>query len=59
MHKRPKAELLPLETKLERTLINFKKVRVAEETVMAKHREGNQNIHVVATNREPWRIYGG
>ena len=51
MHKRPYAELLPLDTKLERTLINLKKVRATEEVVMVEQRVGNQNIPVVATNR--------
>ena len=30
MHRRPEAELLPLDTELERTLKNMKKVRVVE-----------------------------
>ena len=36
MHRRPEIELVPLNTKLERTLINLKKVRIAEASVMAK-----------------------
>ena len=55
MHRSPKAELLPLDTKLERRLENLKKVRAAEESAMAEHREGNQNIHVVATDRPQQR----
>ena len=35
MH-RPEVELLPLDTKLERTLRNLKKVRFAEAIVMAE-----------------------
>ena len=35
MHRRPKAELLPLDTELERTLRNLKKVGVAEAVAMA------------------------
>ena len=36
MHRKPEAELLPLDTKLEKTLRNLKKVRSAESTVMAE-----------------------
>ena len=42
MHKRLEAELLPLDTELERTLSNLKKVRVAEVAVMAEQEETNQ-----------------
>ena len=35
MHIKPKAELLPLDTKLEKTLRNLKKVQSAESAVMA------------------------
>ena len=34
MHRKPKAELLPLDTKLERTLRNLGKVKSAESTTM-------------------------
>ena len=36
MHRKLEAELLPLDTKLERTLRNLKKVRFAEAVVMAE-----------------------
>ena len=39
MHRKPKVELLPLDTKLEKTLRNMKKVRSAESAVMAEQRE--------------------
>ena len=39
MHRKPEAELLPLDTELERTLRNLKKVGIAETTVMADERE--------------------
>ena len=55
MHRRPEAELLPLDTKIERTRINLKKVRAAEKAVMAEHREGNRNISIVATDRPQQR----
>ena len=36
MHKRLEAELLPLDTDIERTLRNLKKVREAKEATMAE-----------------------
>ena len=39
MHRKPEAELLPLDTKLERALRNLRKVKKAESTTMAEHRE--------------------
>ena len=55
MHKRVEAELLPLDIEIEKTLGNLKKVRAAEEAVMAEHREGNQNIPLVATDKPQQR----
>ena len=46
-HQKPKAELLPLNTELERILRNLKKVRFTEAVVMADQRETQQNIPVV------------
>ena len=51
MHRKPKAELLPLDTELERTLRNLKKVRFVEAIVMAKQREIQQNIPVMVVDR--------
>ena len=51
IHKRPEAELLPLDTELEETLRNLKKVRLVEESVMVKKRETHQNILIVADDR--------
>ena len=39
MHRKPEAELLPVDTKLEKTLRNLKKVKFAEAVVMVKQRE--------------------
>ena len=39
MHKKPEAELQPLDTKLEKTLRNLKKVQSFKSTVMAEQRE--------------------
>ena len=55
MHRRPEAELLPLDTEIERTLRNLKKVRSGKEASMAEQREGNQNIPIVATNKPQQR----
>ena len=55
MHKRPEAELLPLDIEIEKTLENLKKVRAIEAATMEKHKEGNQNIPIVATNRPQQR----
>ena len=35
MHRKPEAELLPLDIELERTLRNLRKVKGAEEATMA------------------------
>ena len=51
MHRRPEAELLPLDTKLERTLRNLKKVRKVEATVMVEKEEINHNEPVVVSKR--------
>ena len=51
MHRKSKAELLPLDTELERTLRNLKRVRSAELTVMADQQETHQNIPALAIER--------
>ena len=52
MHRRLEVELLPLDTELERTLRNLKKVRiVAKTTVMVEQEETNQNEPVVVAER--------
>ena len=48
MHKNSVAKLLPLDTGIENTLRNLKKVRESEKVVMVQQIEGNQNIHVLA-----------
>ena len=42
MHRRPAAELLPLDTEIEKTLRNLKKVRATEEATMAEQKESNK-----------------
>ena len=39
MHRKPKAELLPLDTELERTLRNLRKVKSVESKTMVEQRE--------------------
>ena len=41
MHRKSEAELLPLDTEIERTLRNLKKVREVEKAAMAKQRDVN------------------
>ena len=44
MHGKLEAELLPLDTKLERTLRSLRKVKSVESTTMADQRERMQPI---------------
>ena len=44
MHRRPEADLLPLDTEIERTLQNLRKITVAESRNMANQRERLQAI---------------
>ena len=44
MHRKPEADLLPLDTEIERTLKNLRKVTSAKSTKMANQRERLQPI---------------
>ena len=44
MHRRSEAELLPLDTELERTVRNLKKARVTESVAMAEQERTDQHI---------------
>ena len=55
MHKKPEAELLPLDTELERTLRNLRKVKRAESTTMADKRERMQPIPEETEAERPQR----
>ena len=44
MHRKPEAELLPLDMELERTLRNMRKVKGAEEATMTNQIERMQPI---------------
>ena len=56
MHRRIRADLFPLDTKLEKTIRNLKKERaVAETSSMAEQEDANQNIPVVDPNKPQHR----
>ena len=55
MHRKPKADLLPLDTKIERTLRNMRKVTSAESICMANQRERLQPILEEAETDRPQR----
>ena len=61
MHRKPEAELLPLDTKLERTLRNLRKVKSVESTTMADQRKKNATYSKRSRNRESLEAndYGG
>ena len=44
MHRRPEADLLPLDTKIERTLQNLRRITSAKSRNMANQRERLQAI---------------
>ena len=44
MHRNPEADLLPLDTEIERTLKNLRKITSAESKSMANQRERLQTI---------------
>ena len=56
MHRRTGADLLPLDTELDKAIRNLKKERaVAEASSMVEQEDVNQNIPVVAPDRPQWR----
>ena len=55
MHRKPEVELLPLDTELERTLRNLRKVKSVESTTMAEQREIQQQIPEEAVVERPQR----
>ena len=55
MHRKPESELLPLDTELERTLRNLRKVKDVEETTMENQRERMQPIPEEAETERPQR----
>ena len=40
MHRKPESDMFPLDTELERTLRNLRKVRSAKTTIMVEERMG-------------------
>ena len=55
MHRKPEAELLPLDTELEITLRNLRKVKSVESTTMVEQREIRQSIPEEAVVERPQR----
>ena len=55
MHRKPKAELLPLDIELERTLRNMKKVRIAEAVDMAEQEGIDQHVPAEPKAERPQR----
>ena len=56
MHRRPEADLQPLDTKIERTLQNLRRITSAESRNMANQRERLQTIPIeeeVERNKRP------
>ena len=53
MHRKPEEELLPLDTELERTVRNLKKVRFAKATFMADQNEMQPKIPAGGTTERP------
>ena len=55
MHRKPEAELLPLDTELKRTLRNLRKAKSVESTTMENQRERMQPIPEEAEAKRPQR----
>ena len=55
MHRKLEAKLLPLDTELERTMRNLRKVKSVESTTMADQRERMQPIPEEAEAERPQR----
>ena len=53
MHKKPKADLLPLDTEIERTRKNFRKATSAEYKSMENRRERLQTIPEEEETKRP------
>ena len=53
MHRKPEVEMLPLDTELERTLRNLRKVKGAKTVTIANQRERMQPIPEEAKTKRP------
>ena len=51
MHRKPKSDMFPLDTELERTLRNLRKVKSAETKIMADERMGKRVEQETTTER--------
>ena len=66
MHRKPEADLLPLDTEIERTLKNLRKVTSVESTRMENQRERLYNLFQSKKKKKRdlrgitlWRTFGG
>ena len=55
MYRKPKADLLPLDTEIEKTLRNLRKVTIAESRNMENQKERLQHIPEEAEANRPQR----
>ena len=55
MHRMTKSKLLLVDTEIERTLRNLKKVRVVEKAVMAEQEETGQHVPAKPVAERPQR----
>ena len=55
MYHKSEAELVPLDTEIERTLRNLKKVREVEKENMAEQRNENQNMPIASRPQQKQR----
>ena len=53
MHRKPESDLFPLDTELERTLRNLRKVKSAETTIMTDERMGQTAEQEAIVERPP------
>ena len=62
MHRKPESELVPLDTELEWTLKNLKKVRFAEALVMVEQGRYNNTFQmrklIDLKGKELWKFFG-
>ena len=53
MHRKPESDMFPLDTELERTLRNSRKVRRAETTIMEEERMGQTVEQEIVAKKPP------
>ena len=53
MHRKQNTDLIPTDTKLERTLRSLRKIKKAENSTMADERQDQNEVHREAARRPP------